>query len=475
VLSAVGPGIVMLGVSVGSGEWLLGPAAIVRYGITMLWVALVAVLLQTVLNLEIMRYTMATGEPVTTGFMRTAPGSRFWSLTYALLYFLQVGWPAWAATAATAVFYLFVGRLGSPADARTIYYIGIAMLLTCVAILTFGRQIERTLEAINWIFIVFIFGGLLLLCLLFVPLRTWLATLLGFVAFDVQTRHFAPLPRGADWFLIGAFAAYAGAGGVVNLMLSSWTRDRGLGMGKEVGYIPGVIGGKRRDVAPAGSIFSTSRENLARWAGWLRVAAVDQWLLFAPGVLLALALFAMLYLTFIAPGSDIRGLAIGARLADAMASRGNIALTYLVALLGAWLLFKTQLDILDGAVRGLTDLAWAASARVRKWRGGDVRALYYSVLAAAVLWGVVALGLTEPIILLQIGANVAGLALVVASLHILRINTTLLPAELRPPLWRRACLVLIALFYGAFTWLWLMGGIIPNPSRGFLFNFTRYF
>jgi hypothetical protein len=51
----------------------------------------------------------------------------------------------------------------------------------------------------------------------------------------------------------------------------------------------------------------------------------------------------------------------------------------------AWLLFKTQLDNLDGAVRGLADLAWAGSRRIREWRGGDVRAVYYGVLAAVVL------------------------------------------------------------------------------------------
>ena len=45
--------------------------------------------------------------------------------------------------------------------------------------------------------------------------------------------------------------------------------------------------------------------------------------------------------------------------------------------------------------------------------------------------------------------------MVIASLHILRVNTTLLPPELRPPLWRRVVLVAMALFYGFFVTLWL--------------------
>ncbi|HEY5907272.1 MAG TPA: hypothetical protein VIZ31_04470, partial [Vicinamibacteria bacterium] len=76
---------------------------------------------------------------------------------------------------------------------------------------------------------------------------------------------------------------------------------------------------------------------------------------------------------------------------------------------------------------------------------------------------------TQPYILLQLGANVAGLAMVVGSLHILRVNTTLLPPALRPPVWRRIALVGMALFYSVFVWMWLMGGPVPDPSKGFLF------
>ena len=50
-----------------------------KYGPTLLWVTLVAVFLQTVFNTELMRYTLATGEPALTGFMRTRPSSTFWA------------------------------------------------------------------------------------------------------------------------------------------------------------------------------------------------------------------------------------------------------------------------------------------------------------------------------------------------------------------------------------------------------------
>ena len=110
-LSAVGPGVIALGVSIGSGEFLLGPAAFVQHGFSLLWVVLIAIVFQTIFNTEVMRYTLATGEPVFSGFMRTRPSSTLWAWVYVALYFLQVGWPAWAGTAAAAMFYLVVQRL----------------------------------------------------------------------------------------------------------------------------------------------------------------------------------------------------------------------------------------------------------------------------------------------------------------------------------------------------------------------------
>ena len=60
----IGPGVILLGTSIGSGEFLLGPAVFVKHGLTLLWVTAVAILLQTVFNTEVMRYTLATGEPI---------------------------------------------------------------------------------------------------------------------------------------------------------------------------------------------------------------------------------------------------------------------------------------------------------------------------------------------------------------------------------------------------------------------------
>ena len=457
--SAIGPGVIALGVSIGSGEFLLGPAAFVKYGLSLLWIVGVAALLQTLLNVELMRYTMATGEPIFTGFMRTRPHATFWAWFYAALYFLQMGWPGWAGAAAGAVFFLFAKRLPVAAEAGTVYAIGVVLFVLCGLILTIGRRIERTLEYLNWIMVSVIIGGLGVLAVLFVPLATWGAAVAGFAGFDVNTGSFQLVPAGADFFLLGAFAAYAGGGGVANLTLSNWARDKGYGMSSIVGFIPAAVGGKKVALAHSGSTFKPDAESLERWRGWWRIVRVDQWAVYFTGAILGMALPALLYVTFVPAGSDIRGLGIAAALAQAVATQKGAIFGGMIAILGVWLLFKTQLDILEAMTRGITDILWAGSARIRAWRGGDVRVIYYSVLAVIVVWGIIALRLTQPIILLSLSANMAGIVFIISSLHLLYVNTRLLPVALRPPMWRRAALVALALFYGSFLtmWLWNLG------------------
>ena len=451
-IAAVGPGVIVLGISIGSGEFLLGPAVFVRHGLTLLWVTTVAVLLQTVFNTELMRYTLATGEPVLTGFMRTRPSSTFWAWFYSVLYFLQTGWPAWAANAAGAIFFLSARRVAAPADATVLYWIGASTFLVCVGILLVGRRIERTLEILNWILIAWILGSFLILALIFVPLPIWARAGAGLAGFDPETRAFHLLPAGLDPVLLASLVAYSGCGGVTNLMLTNWARDRGYGMGERVGYIPAAVGGAKVHLAHTGFMFAADAGNLSRWRGWWRIVRADQWGVFFAGGVLGMVLPALLYVAFLPAGSEIRGFGIAAALASAVGTQAGPILGGSIALLGSWLLFKTQLDNIEGMVRALTDVLWTGSRRLRDWHG-DVRRVYYTVLAAVVVWGLVALGLAQPVALLQIGANVASVAFIVTSLHVLYINTRLLPPEIRPPLWRRLALVAMAMFYSYFSWL----------------------
>jgi hypothetical protein len=450
-LGMVGPGVIVLGVSIGGGEFLLGPAAFVKYGLSLLWVTLIAVFFQAVFNTELMRYTLATGEPVFSGFMRTAPSPAVWAWFYSLLYFLQTGWPASAGVAAGSIFFLITRRLAGPADVAMVYYIGVGTFVACVLVLLSGRRIERTLELLNWILVTCILGGFIVMALVFVPPSIWGAATAGLAGFDVAKGSFNFIPDGVDFFLLAALVGYSGAGGMVNITLSNWARDKGYGMSERAGYIPAAIGGHKVHLAHTGFTFTPDPEAMKRWAGWWRIVRADQWGVFFAGAVLGMVLPALLYVTFLPAGADIQGLGISAALASSVGAKAGPLLAGVIAFLGAWLLFKTQLDIVEGMVRSITDILWTGSRRVRGWRGGDVRAVYYGVLVIVALWGIFALRLAQPIILLKLAANVAGFVFVVASLHLLYLNTRLLPEQVRPPLWRRAALVGMSVFYGIFV------------------------
>ena len=80
----VGPGAILLAASIGGGEWLAGPTAAVQYGTSIMGVVTIAIVLQLILNLEGIRYTLYTGEPIYGGFLR------LWAPVYVFLAFVQL-------------------------------------------------------------------------------------------------------------------------------------------------------------------------------------------------------------------------------------------------------------------------------------------------------------------------------------------------------------------------------------------------
>ena len=73
----MGPGAVLVGLSIGAGEIIIWPRIVAEYGPSMVWAAIVGVFLQMWINLEIGRWTIATGETVYTGYCRMWRGFAF--------------------------------------------------------------------------------------------------------------------------------------------------------------------------------------------------------------------------------------------------------------------------------------------------------------------------------------------------------------------------------------------------------------
>jgi len=464
----IGPGAILLASSIGGGEWLVGPAAAVKHGMSVFWIATTAIILQTVLNLEGIRYTLYTGEPIVTGIMRLRPSSRFWGTMYSVMTIAQLGVPALAASCGPVIFAGLFHHIAGTSDSGTVLIFTYLTIALGVALLCFGGTIELMLERVSWAMIVYIFVFLTLANVMFVPWRHWVTVFVGFFPLHNVAGALSGSISLTDWIsttdllLLGTLAATAGAGGIGNLTISNWFRDKGMGMGSLVGSIGTAVGSEHHTVAGTGVVFPITSENMRRWNTWWTYAKADQIWLWALGCFVGMFLNVNLATALIPPGTNMEGLNTGTQQAAAMSGLWS-GFWYFALLNGFWILFSTHLGNTDVMVRTVTDIWWVASPKVRERNQGQISRVYYFILLLATIWGCVAVLSGEAMQLFKFLGFMANLVLAISAVQVLIVNTTLLPKELRPTYIRRAILVLCALFYGVF--FVLMAG---NEVRKFM-------
>ncbi len=94
----LGPSIMLAGLSLGSGEFVMWPYIVYKAGFVFFWACVLGVITQYFLNMEIERWTLVTGESAITGFCRL---SRVWVPVMLLLNIIPWAWPGWATGAGT--------------------------------------------------------------------------------------------------------------------------------------------------------------------------------------------------------------------------------------------------------------------------------------------------------------------------------------------------------------------------------------
>lgn len=449
IMKIIGPSAIVLGVAIGSGEWLIGPANAVLYGPYILWIATASILLQTFLNLEIVRYTMYTGEPIFNGMLRLRPGPRFWGPLLVLLSILERAWPAWAFACATGVVAAFIGKIPGAAEAYLVMVTGVILALIIVGIVSVGGVIERALEIAQWVMIFLIIGMLAVLNAIAVPLPTAAEVAKGFFTFGY-------LPKGATIVLLGALAGYAGAGGLNNTTVSNYYRDKGIGMGAKVGAIPSLIAGKKVTVSPVGKVPRLDSENLKRWKVWRTIAWIDIVGIFTIGAFIGMYLPVALAVGLIPLGTKLPAWGIAAYQGEYFSKLWG-PIGWVVALLaGIWILFSTQLGSTDMITRTLVDLIWQASEKVRKWARGEIKKLYYTVLAFIIIWIIFAFALNYifgivPLAWILMVANISNVVLALTAATTIYINRKWLPKEIRMPIWIAVILGIGVVFWSMFA------------------------
>ena len=445
-LKLIGPAAIALGTAIGSGEWLLGPAVTVKYGAALLWIASVSIILQVILNQEMMRYTVATGEPIFTGFLRTKPGPVFWGSVYTFLMFLQIGWPGWALAAATAITAAFKGSMPIEADKALVLNWGYVTFFLSIAIIATGEKIEKTLERVQWFMIAWILIFLLIVGVFYTSLAVWGKVVFGFVGLGGRA-----IPKPEDFVLLASFAAVAGMGGLGNGTITNWVRDKGWGMASTVGHISGLIGGKPVAVSQVGNRFALTSENFARFREWMRYIRFEQTWIFGIGCFLGMGLPALMTLQFVPAGANIIGdWGTATYQAQGLQAKFGQIAWFLTLLNGFWILFSTQLGNTDIFCRTVTDILWSTHPKIQRWAKEDIRRIYFAVLIAFTLFGMWAIRQATPGQLIVLSGITAVFNFIVLSLHVLYVHRRFLPKELRMSRLRELLILLFAALFVMF-------------------------
>lgn len=460
----IGPGIVMMGIQIGGGEWLLGPEVTARYGASLMWIATVAILLQTFYNLECGRYALYCGEPIFTGFLRTKPGPRFW-MGFFLLLNLGALIPGLSTHGAAMLVSLWLDRPPGIEDRGLVTFWAYVMLFAVALPVLLGGKVYNMLQAIMTAKVAIVLSFCLAVGILFVSPANWWSVFSGFAKFgtvpaEVSGRETTvnliqqridegawPAVALGNIAVLGAFAGYAGGGGLSNATYGNFVRDKGWGMGSQVGAIPSAIGGRSVSLSHLGKIFVINEENLRCWKGWWRYILVDQVYVWTPGCFMGMALPALLSMQF-ARYSDLGGgnlewsqsliTADGIRHCPQFSPAMAQALWVVTVLVGMMVMLPSQMSIVDDFSRRWTDMLWSGSQRIRESNlgGNAVKRIYYLILGSFVAWTVVAAYLFStygtPRLMTLVIANLSNVSIGITSFHLAWINRRFLPAELRP-------------------------------------------
>ncbi|MGH2777301.1 MAG: Nramp family divalent metal transporter [Actinomycetota bacterium] len=428
----VGPSVVLLAVSIGSGEFVLWPFITSRMGTGILWIAAIGILTQYFINMEIERYTLATGETAVTGFTRLW---NHWSWLFIIFTAGAWVWPGWATGATTSLGFLFNWESGT---------VNIVTVLGLVAIgtaLTASPVVYQTVEKFQMVMVAIIFVFLILALFMGSEAEAW-GNLFAFTTPD----H----PDLTPALMLGALA-FAGAGGSVNLAQSNWMRDKGLGMGAHIAKIESPLTGEPVAVPSIGWMFPTDEGNMRRWRGWWKVANQEQfYFFFVLGVISIIVLSVLTASTIFGEdvGSDFEFIRLeGERLKEIVAPWFG-AFFWIT---GAVVLFSTNLGVLDHVGRVIADILkinWLSENE--RWSESK---LYFAIVWAEIAIGslILLFAIDQPLLLLVIASSLNGLVMLVYSVLLIMLNRKTMPGPVRIAGVRLGAMVWSVLFFGFFS------------------------
>jgi hypothetical protein len=426
----VGPGIVGAGVGLSSGEFILWPYIASQAGLVFLWGALLGVVTQFFLNMEIERYTLATGETALSGFNRFW---RHWGLVFAIMVYFANLWPGWAISSATLATFIFGGNPS---------LIGVIMLVVIGASLTLAPVVYVALERLIFVKVAAV-GLVIALAIAFaIDGPTWRALPGGLVGIG-------QMPLQLGFALLFGAVAFAGAGGGQNLCQSNWIRDKGFGMGQYVPRLVSAVTGEAHAAqAVAAYTFEPTPANMSRWNRWWRFANVEQFVTFvlvtvATICLTSMIAYATLYGRPDLPNSVMFLQIEGRRLQEMVGPWFGV----LFWAIGSFSLFASAMGITDYTSRLAADIL--KSTYMRSSPVSESRLYFWLVWGLVALGsGILLVGMNQPLVLLVISASVGGAMMCMYSALLLALNRKVLPEAIKIRSYRVGAMIWSTAFFG---------------------------
>ena len=435
-----GPGAVLVGLSIGAGEIIIWPRIVAEFGASMAWAAVLGIFLQLWINMEIGRWTIATGETPFMGFSRIWIG---FGPLFILLTALGSIAPGWARASGLALKALIVGPTGLGSDTLwTVITFGL------IAIILFGpniiyQSVERTVEAL----IVIVTLGLIAVVIAIGSADVWKE--LGKGMLKVGYRD----PNISIKVLFSAMV-FAGAGGVYNLFYGFYLRDKNIGMGGRIAKMTNPIRGKIEAIPSVGFRFEDTPENRKRFSDWWDYIKKDQILFFWALNTVTLILFMFGALAVLHPQGIVP--APGTLIWDEAVALGEVwgnAGQVIFLIVGFATLFGTQLVILDGVSRTFADIIYT---NVAKARSRNVGWWYMIFCGGWMILGCLFTFIMERVGVSDLGfifnaAYLGGFAMAIYVPLLLYLNKRYLPKSVRPGISATTMMIIASLVYIGFA------------------------
>jgi hypothetical protein len=436
----LGPSVILAGLGVGSGEYIIWPFITSIVGPWFLWAAALSVTVQYFLNMEIERYTLATGETAIAGFVRFW---KPWGVIFILFTILPNMWPGWATSGIT-IFSFLIGGGNVPV-------ITIGVLVALGAVLTISPVVYQTLEKAQFFKVGMTIVFLAVAIVSAITASAW-------ADLPTAVTQFGQLPP-ADQVPVSLMLSalvFAGAGGVNNLAQSNWIRDKGFGMGVYIPKIVSPITGEETAAPTTGVMVRQTPENIARFRVWWKRANTEQFWSFWFICVFSITVFSLLAYSTV----------FGQRISE------QANLSFIVAegealkrIVGPWFgtffwmfgslsLVLVAMGVLDWVSRIIADIIKTVYLpRNQRWT--ESRIYFVCVWTTVVAGSIILLsGFNQPLLLLVIAACLNGAVMFVYSILLIQLNRRALPGPLRVSGLRLGMLVFATLFYGFFAgWL----------------------